>query len=120
VNILHVHGTKDSINFYDGGADTTLLSLPSNMSQAPGARQTVAFWAGFNGASDPVTESAPSMDLDLDVPGLDTVVTRYTKYPPGGAVELWTINGATHFPTLSAEYAPRVIKSHLKTAAKSA
>jgi hypothetical protein len=51
----------------------------------------------------------PSMDLDLDVPGLDTVVTRYMNYPPGGAVELWTINGATHFPILSPEFAPRVI-----------
>ena len=33
--------------------------------------------------------------------GLDTVVTRYTTCPPGGAVELWTINGGSHVPTLS-------------------
>ena len=58
--------------------------------------QTVQTWAGYNGASDPVTDPAPSLDLDQDVPGLDTVVTRYTTYPPGGAVELWTINGGGH------------------------
>ena len=29
--------------------------------------------------------------------GLDTVVTRYTTFPPGGAVELWTINGGGHY-----------------------
>jgi polyhydroxybutyrate depolymerase len=43
------------------------------------------------------------------VPGLDTVVTRYTNHPPGGAVELWTINGGAHVPTLSSEFSPRVI-----------
>jgi polyhydroxybutyrate depolymerase len=110
VNILHVHGTKDTINFYDGGADTINgQGLPSNNPPAPGARQTVQFWAGYNGASDPVTESEPSLDIDLAVPGLDTVITRYMNYPPGGAVELWTINGATHFPVLSPEFTPRII-----------
>ena len=54
------------------------------------------------------------MDLDLAVPGLDTVITRFTSSPPGGAVELWTINGGSHGPTLhsgssSSEFAPRVI-----------
>ena len=37
------------------------------------------------------------MNIDLGSPALDTVITRYTNYPPGGAVELWTINGASHY-----------------------
>ena len=49
------------------------------------------------------------MDLTLDVAGLDTVITRYTICPPGGAVELWTINGGSHRPMLSSEFALRVI-----------
>ena len=54
------------------------------------------------------------MDLDVDVPGLDTVIRRYTNSPPGGAVELWTINGGNHSPRFnsggsSSEFAPRVI-----------
>jgi hypothetical protein len=54
------------------------------------------------------------MDLDLAVPGLDTVITRYTNSPPGGAVELWKIIDGTLFPTFnsgssSSEYVPRVI-----------
>ena len=54
------------------------------------------------------------MNLDLAVPGLDTVITRYTNSPPGGAVELWTINGGGHDPTFysgssASEFAPRVI-----------
>ena len=42
-----------------------------------------------------------SMDTTPDVPGLETVVTRYTTYPPGGAVELWSMIGVTHQATLS-------------------
>ena len=75
----------------------------------PGAVKTVQIWAGYNGASGPVTDAAPSLDLTTDVAGLDTVVTRYTTCPPGGAVELWTINGGGHTPTLSSQFSPRVI-----------
>jgi len=105
VNILHIHGTADTLVSYYGGALVTPF---------PGALKTVQTWATYNGASSPITETAPSMDLDLNVPGLDTVITRYTNYPPGGAVELWTINGGDHMPALysgtnSSEFSPRVI-----------
>ncbi len=40
----------------------------------------VQMWAVHNGAQDPLTDPAPSVDLTLDVPGLDTVVTRYTQH----------------------------------------
>jgi polyhydroxybutyrate depolymerase len=108
VNILHIHGTADDIDSYAGGAFTSGGPFPANMPPYPGAVQTVQTWAGYNGAHDPVTDPAPSMDLALDVAGLDTVVTRYTSSPPGGAVELWTINGAPHTPTFSPEFTPRL------------
>jgi len=80
----------------------------------PGAVRTAQILAGHNRARDPVTDPAPTLDLDLALPGLDTIVTRHTNYPPGGAVGLWTINGGSHFPTLSSgnsssEFVPRVI-----------
>ena len=110
VNILHIHGTADPGVPYAGGANIIIPGLlPGNMPAFPGAVQTVRIWAGYNGARDPVTDPGPSMDLDLNVPGVDTVITRYTNHPPGGAVELWTVDGATHFPTLSPEFAPKVI-----------
>jgi polyhydroxybutyrate depolymerase len=109
VNILHIHGTADSIDPYGGGALTTQNPLfPANMPASPGAVKAVQIWAGYNDASDPVTDAAPSLNL-TDVAGLDTVVTRYTSYLPGGAVELWTINGGGHVPEPSAEFSPRVI-----------
>ena len=54
------------------------------------------------------------MNLSLDVPGLDTVITRYSDAPPGGAVELWTIKGGGHTSAFysgssASEFAPRVI-----------
>ena len=108
VNILHMHGTADVTARYLGGA-FTYPTFPFNSPAYAGAVQQVQTWAGCNGASNPVTDPAPSMDLDLAVAGLETVVTRYTIGPPGGAVELWTITGGGHRPTFSSEFAPRVI-----------
>jgi len=107
VNILHIHGTADQTAAYWGGAGTIVGSL--NVTPDPGAVRSVQNWAGYNGAHDPVTDPARTLDLTLDVPGFDTVVTRYTQHPPGGAVELWTIEGGVHSPTLSPEFSPRVI-----------
>ena len=95
VNILHIHGTADINVPYAGGALTTTgqaVQAAANMPAYPGAVRTIQTWAAYNGARDPVTDPTLSMDLDLDVPGLDTVITRYTNSPPGGAVELWTVN----------------------------
>jgi polyhydroxybutyrate depolymerase len=69
----------------------------------------VQTWATYNGASGPVTDPLPFLDLTTDVAGLDTVRTRYTNFPPGGAIELWTIMGGSHSPTLSPQFSPRVI-----------
>jgi polyhydroxybutyrate depolymerase len=108
VNILHIHGTADETAAYAGTAVTS-PSFPANMPASAGALQAVRNWAGLNSASNPITEAAPSLDLTLDVAGSDTVVTRYTNSPPGGAVELWTIVNGLHSPTLSTNFSPRVI-----------
>jgi len=109
VNVLHIHGTADPLLFYAGGAFTSANGFPSNMPAFPGALRDIEIWAGYDGASGPVTDPMPSLDLTADVPGLDTVVTRYTNVQPGGAVELWTIIGGTHQPTLSTQFSPLVI-----------
>ncbi len=88
VNVLHMHGTVDDVVPYGGGSLGGALF--------PGAVQTVQMWADFNGCQGPVWDDHCSMDLVVDVPGLDTTVMRYTNAPPGGAVELWTIHGVGH------------------------
>ncbi|PYJ95731.1 MAG: hypothetical protein DME23_22925, partial [Verrucomicrobia bacterium] len=112
INILHIHGTADDIVPYAGGALTTTgvaFQYAANMPPFPGALQTVQTWAGYNGANGQVTDPAPTLDLTTDVAGLDTVVTRYANALTGGAVELWTINGGSHVPTLSPEFSRRVV-----------
>jgi poly(3-hydroxybutyrate) depolymerase len=59
--------------------------------------QNVQIWAGLNGCQDPVLEAAPSLDVTTQVAGIDTTVMRYTQCPPGGSVELWTVNGGDHY-----------------------
>jgi len=108
VNILHIHGTADQTVAYWGAAWNN-PPMPLNTFAWPGAVRNLENWAGHNGASSPVTDLSPSLDLTTDVAGLDTVVTRYTTCPPDGAVELWTINGGSHSPTLSPQFSPRVI-----------
>ena len=104
VNILHIHGTADAEISYAGG----YLTNP-NWPRYLGAVETIQTWANYNGASNRVSDPTPTLDLTTDVAGLDTVVARYTTSPPGGAVELWTINGAGQSPTRSSQFSPRVI-----------
>ena len=82
-----------------------LNNLPRYLS----AVENIQTWADYNGASNPVSDPTPTLDLTTDVAGLDTVVTRYTTFPPSGAVELWTINRGGHVPTRSSQFSPRVI-----------
>jgi len=98
VNILHIHATAEELFCYLGGALGPSLPwpMPANMPPYPSALQSVQTWAAYNGAGDPVTEPVPPMEFDPNVPGLDTVVTRYTSHPPGGAIELWSIVGGKH------------------------
>jgi len=80
------------------------------VAEAPGAVRSVQNWARLNGCQDPVMEVAPSLDLSTSVAGKDTTVLRYTQCPPGGAVELWTVNGGSHVPTNSSEARVRLVE----------
>lgn len=98
VNILHLQGTADVRVLYWGGTLTpaNYPGWPANWTWRPGLLETMDIWAGYNGARGLVTDSAPTLDLMTDLPGLDTAVTRYTDAPRGGAVELWTLIGGGH------------------------
>jgi len=98
VNILHIHGTADYVIPYNGG--TYWVMRPH-----VGAVEMVQLWAAANGCADQVVESDPSLDLVNELSGLDTSITRFDHYPPGGEVVLWTIRGGSHtpdWPSLSA------------------
>lgn len=107
VNILQIHGTADLVIRYNGGS--------TGRSPYPGAMQTIQTWGTYNGCENLINDEAASLDLDFNVGGLDTTVTKFTDYPPGGAVELWTINNGGHSPSITtgqniSEFPVRVIE----------
>ena len=106
VNILHIHGTSDDSVFYEGGRPDP---APAGFPPAPSAMESIQLWAGYNGCQDLRTDPEASMDLDFAVPGLDTVVARYDTYPEGGSVEVWSIQGGSHVPRFSTDFAPNML-----------
>jgi poly(3-hydroxybutyrate) depolymerase len=92
VNVLMINGSLDTYLGWTGPD----YGLPF-VAEAPGAFKTVQIWAGLNGCQNPVFDAAPSLDLTTQVAGIDTTVLRYTQCPPGGSVELWTVNGGDHY-----------------------
>ena len=102
VRVLQVHGTEDDVIYYEGGSN---FAAPY-----PGAVETVEKWAAVNGCSPVPTTLSTQLDLASDVPGAETVVTRYADgCSEGDAVELWTVVGGTHVPALSSTFSQNVV-----------
>lgn len=99
VHVLQIHGTDDRTIAYDGGT-TGAASYPS-------APQTVATWADKNGCGTMLTDEGTA-DLEVAVPGEETQLQAYADCPPGGAVSLWTMDGAPHIPAIDEAFADAV------------
>lgn len=97
-----VHGTGDTVVPYDGGP----LGVGSATS-SPGARAVAAFFATKNGCMPTPDESAPALDLEDTLAGPETKVTRFAGCPGGADVELWSIEGGAHIPSLQPDFAAR-------------
>lgn len=103
VNVLQIHGTDDTVIWYEGGF--------IGNDPYPGALQTAEQWAAKNGCDPEPDTSAPPLNLDRSIPGDETLRTIFDLgCAPGGSAELWTIVGGAHSPDLSAEFAPTVIE----------
>ena len=101
VNVLEIHGTDDDTIGYYGGA---FLGADH-----PGAEQSVADWAAYNGCTGAPIVAPTTLDLDATIEGAESVVTQFGGCPQGGTTELWTINGGTHVPELSTTFRYDVI-----------
>jgi polyhydroxybutyrate depolymerase len=98
VAVLQMHGTADTTVLYGGGQGYL------------GAIASTETWAGIDGCSLTYT-SAPGFDFDFLVFGAETQVRRYvSSCDPGGAAELWTINGGSHVPWPTAEGRMRLVE----------
>ncbi len=93
VNILHIHGTADTVVPYGDMVSPFGLTFVSAMGN-------IERWGRNNGCGEIVIGDKRSLDLDLSIQGLDTVISHATDCANGSDVELWTIEGGTHFPTV--------------------
>jgi polyhydroxybutyrate depolymerase len=93
VSILEMHGTADAVIDYNGGS-TTEGTYPS-------AQQTVTTWAGKDGCTGALAPTGEMLDIDPTLPGSETIVARYGGCPAGIDVELMTIQGGSHIPTIN-------------------
>lgn len=103
VHILQIHGTADAVILYAGGV---LLVTPY-----PGAVESVETWAQYNGCD--VTPVVPSdtLDLDANLPGAETTITRYPNgCSSGGSAELWTVGGGPHVISPTPEFGASVVE----------
>lgn len=102
VSVLQVHGTADATVLYEGGN--------FGASPYPSAQTTVLDWVSLNGCSTTVDASSPPIDLEKNLAGAETKVERYPNCKATTAVELWTIEGGSHIPVLTAEFTKRSIE----------
>lgn len=91
VHVLHIHGT----------ADTTVPFA--------GAQPSVDEWVMHDGCTG-TQEPAGTLDLDNEVTGAETAIGVTQGCPADGAVDLWTMNGSTHVPSLLGTFDTSVSK----------
>lgn len=99
VSVVQAHGTDDPVIRAGGGT--------RGRHAYPAAAESAAAWARLDGcehASPPVVR-----DLDTAIAGAETTVTRWAGCADGAAVELWSIAGADHAPTLGDAFATGVL-----------
>lgn len=102
VSVLHVHGTFDLTINYDG-ADKNLT-----LNGYLGAEDTVKRWASLNGC---VGDSRQGDDLNIStvLMGKETKVNFWVGCDDQREVELWTIEGGGHLPSLSSVFSEKVL-----------
>jgi polyhydroxybutyrate depolymerase len=93
VNVLQVHGDADQTILYGGNG------------VYPSAAQTVALWAQKNRCTGGLEGNGADKDLDSGITGAETRVEGYAGCPAGGGVDLWTIEGGGHIPSLGPSWA---------------
>lgn len=100
VGVLQIHGDADETVAYTGG------EFFGNA--YPGARDAAARWAARNGCDDQ-PQSGEAIDLDKDVDGAESDVDAWQACDADRRVELWTIRGGSHIPSLSDDFTDRLL-----------
>jgi polyhydroxybutyrate depolymerase len=101
ISVLQIWGTSDATIAYNGG------DILGNT--YPGALKTVASWAKLDGCNPKINSSKITLDLEAKLAGAETSISYYNGCKSKSTVELWTINGGVHVPTLAKNFANQVV-----------
>ena len=93
VSVAEVHGDVDHTIWYDGGF--------TQGGEYPSAPVTATDWGTKNGCTGALTDTGQTYDLVSDLPGSETHVAAYQGCPSGIDVQLWTVQGGVHIPSLN-------------------
>ncbi len=94
IHTLRIHGTEDESIYYDG-SEIPIFGYP-------GAIELSFQWLVFNECDRHVDILEERLNLDLLVPGPETVVAVADQgCLPNGSSELWTMIGSGHIPFLT-------------------
>jgi polyhydroxybutyrate depolymerase len=100
VSVLQVHGTKDETILYEGG------QILGN--SYPSAFASASQWATVNQCTKNAVSRSTKLDLEGNIAGDETSIKAWTNCQNSSEVELWTVENATHIPTLSATFATKI------------
>ncbi|MBX3190563.1 MAG: alpha/beta fold hydrolase [Labilithrix sp.] len=117
IGVLHMHGTKDTTITYEPSMLASPLHPNAPGRSLPGALATVSAWAGHNGCA-PEPETAAPIDLDGDVAGAETTISKYEGCTANGGVELWTMEGSGHVPLNLTKDLPKLLYGFMSSHAK--
>jgi polyhydroxybutyrate depolymerase len=100
VSVLQVHGTKDETILYEGG------QILGN--SYPSAFASASQWATFNQCTQNAVSRSTQLDLESSIAGDETSIKAWTNCQNSSEVELWTMENASHIPTLVSTFATKI------------
>ena len=100
ITILQIWGTVDETISYTGGA----LLAPY-----PGAAETIADWAKLDKCNAKIITSPAKINIESSIAGNETTVSSYAGCANKTTVELWSIAGGHHVPTLASDFATKLV-----------
>ncbi len=100
VSVLQVHGTKDETILYEGG------QILGN--SYPSAFASASQWATVNQCTQNAVSRSTKLDLEGNIAGDETSIKAWNNCQNSSEVELWTVENATHIPTLSSTFATKI------------
>ena len=112
VSVVQIHGTADDIIHYEGGTLSD-FDRSGTAPPYPGAEGTAKIWAAYDGCEEASTPVDPRIDVDADLASgtdpAETSVAEWGDCTSGATVQLWTIPGGGHVPSISPSFADTVL-----------